>query len=417
MELDEKIELFMGMLRCKYSVDLMVFDNTMTPLTDLVDDRSRMLYKILETNGQLKKIQEQAEKGEDLVCIGGRVGMIWGSVCLRQNGLPHHYYVLGPVLGTELELADMEKELHDNLNRRLDIDPEGTSSSVSFQIRFTNLMKSFPVMTANKFNDDLIMFGYCVTGIQRTRSDIDLALQPMGDFDDLRSSRRKKRNDRNRTWMTEQALTQMVRDGNLNYRQVLADAGRVSDGVPVKVRGSLLQAQISDITLITICVRAAIDGGLTPDAAYSLGDSYIQQVMDSTTLPELAQLNHTMFDDFVHRVHKIRCSPEVSPKVQQCMDYLELHVDEEVDIAQLAKMTGYTEYYLSRKFKEEAHVSLNDYSKIVRIERAKILLCTTSNSINQIADQLHFCSGSYFAKVFQKYVGIGPAEYRVKNKK
>lgn len=73
------------------------------------------------------------------------------------------------------------------------------------------------------------------------------------------------------------------------------------------------------------------------------------------------------------------------------MDYLEMHTEDEVSIQQLAVMTGYTEYYLSRKFKEETHCSINDYSKIVRIERAKVLLYTTNDSTAQIADRLHFC--------------------------
>ena len=173
---------------------------------------------------------------------------------------------------------------------------------------------------------------------------------------------------------------------------------------------------MSGITLTTLCVRAAIGGGLTPYAAYTVGDSYIQQVMDCKTLPEVAQTNHTMYDDFVHRVHKIRHNPSVSPRIQQCMDYLELHT-EEVGIAQLSRMTGYTEYYLSRKFKEETHCSINDYSKIARIEHAKVLLYTTNESATQIADRLHFCSGSYFAREFKKFTGQTPAEYRAENTK
>ena len=83
----------------------------------------------------------------------------------------------------------------------------------------------------------------------------------------------------------------------------------------------------------------------------------------------------------------------------------------------LAAMTGYTEYYLSRKFKEETHCTINDYSKIVRIERAKVLLYTTNDSTGKIADRLHFCSGSYFAREFRKFTGKTPAEYRAENTK
>lgn len=415
MELNERLELFMGMLRCKYPVDLMATDLSMTPLQDLGDDRSRLLYKMLKDSGYLDEIRTQAEQGQDIVCIGGSMGMLWGSVCLRQEGRPYRYYVLGPVLGTEIDLNDMEKELnHVLLKQNSPVDPSGYSHSVTFKIRMSDLMQSLSVLPTGKFQDDLVMMYYCVTGKACRCSDVGML--------SLRNAasappKTKRKNDRHRTWMSEQALMHVIREGNLDYKKVLEQAGQVSNGVPVKVRDSLQQAQISGVTLATLCVRAAINGGLTPDAAYSVGDSYIQQLMDCTTLTEVAHCNHMMFDDFVHRVHKVRSNPEVSPKIQQCMDYLELHTDEDVSIEQLAKMTGYTEYYLSRKFKEETHCSLNDYSKIVRIERAKMLLYTTKLSINKIAEQLHFCSGSYFAREFQRFAGMSPAEYRAENTK
>ena len=92
------------------------------------------------------------------------------------------------------------------------------------------------------------------------------------------TSQPRHKNDRHRTWMMEQALMHMVPEGNLDYKKVLEQSARISDGVPVKVRDSLQQAQVSGITLTTLCVRAAISGGLTPDAAYTVGDSYIQRL-------------------------------------------------------------------------------------------------------------------------------------------
>lgn len=418
MELAERLEWFMKMLHCRYPVDLQVYDSSLTPHEDLADDRTRMLHKMLAGSDGLTLIRESAAEGHDLILLGGSVGMLWGAVCLRENGVPRTYYVLGPVNGAEIDLRDLEDELHTLLNsRRATSDPDNTAQSVSFQIRLGELLQSFATINMAKFQEDLVMFGCCVTGQSYTRSDVEVVTLPQHTAAGKPAAQRKRKTDRHRTWMAEQALVHMVREGNLDYQKVLEQSARVSDGVPVKVRDSLQQAKVSSITLITLCVRAAISGGLTPDAAYTVGDSYIQQVMDCKSIPESAQINHTMYDDFVHRVHNVRRSPDISPKIQQCMDYLELHTEEEVGIPQLAAMVGYTEYYLSRKFKEETHCSINDYSKITRIERAKVLLYTTNDSTAQIADRLHFCSGSYFAREFRKFTGKTPAEYRAENTK
>ena len=416
MEIAERLEWFMKMLRCKYPVDIQEYDSSLTPRGDLADDRIRMLHKLLAGGGWLERMRTMMkEPGIDMVQIGGHMGLLWGAVCLRENGVPLRYFVLGPVMGAEINLHDMENELQTLLNYSKAADPEGTSHTIGFKMRLSELLRSLPIVSANKFTEDITMFGCCITGQERPRSEVAMATLPRHTLTDAAQPRHK--NDRHRTWMTEQALMNMVREGNLDYKKVLEQSARISDGVPVKVRDSLQQAKVSAITLTTLCVRAAISGGLTPDAAYTVGDGYIQQVMDCKTLPEVAQTNHTMYDDFVHRVHKIRHNPSVSPRIQQCMDYLELHTEEEVGIAQLARMTGYTEYYLSRKFKEETHCSINDYSKIARIERAKVLLYTTNESATQIADRLHFCSGSYFAREFKKFTGQTPAEYRAENTK
>ena len=416
MELAERLEWFLKMLRCKYPVDMQEYDSSLTPHGDLTDDRTRMLHKLLAGGGGLEQMRTMMEEpGVDMVQVGGNVGLLWGAVCLRENGVPKRYFVLGPVMGAEIDLHDMENELQTMLNRRSALDHSGTSQTVAFKMRLSELLASLPVVKANNFTEDIAMFGCCVTGQSRPRSEVAMATLPRHTLSGAVQPRH--RNDRHRTWMAEQALMHMVREGNLDYERVLEQSARISDGVPVKVRDSLEQARVSGITLTTLCVRAAIAGGLTPDAAYTVGDSYVQQIMDCQTLPEIAATNHTMYDDFVHRVHKIRHDPAVSPKIQQCIDYLELHTEEEVSIAQLAAMAGYTEYYLSRKFKEETHCSINDYSKITRIERAKVLLYTTNDSSSQIADRLHFCSGSYFAREFKKFTGQTPAEYRAENTK
>ena len=123
-------------------------------------------------------------------------------------------------------------------------------------------------------------------------------------------------------------------------------------------------------------------------------------------------MNYTMIDDFVHRVHKCRVDPDVSKQIRQCCDYIETHTEEKLTIAALAAQIGYTEYYLSRKFKTEMHIALNDYIKIARIERAKFLLKTTEESIQSLAFRLNFCSRSHFGEVFRKIVGCSPMEYR-----
>lgn len=55
---------------------------------------------------------------------------------------------------------------------------------------------------------------------------------------------------------------------------------------------------------------------------------------------------------------------------------------------------------------------LTHYINIAKVERAKLLLTITDDSIQEIADRLHFCSRSYFSEAFRKITGTSPAKYR-----
>ena len=119
-----------------------------------------------------------------------------------------------------------------------------------------------------------------------------------------------------------------------------------------------------------------------------------------------------MYDDFIRRVHKCRTNPTYSKAVQQCVDYIELHLKSRIHAADLAALVGYGEYYITRIFKQETGYSVNDYIKFAKIEHAKVLLASTDQSLQQIADALGFATRSYFSQCFKQVVGQSPADYR-----
>ena len=119
-----------------------------------------------------------------------------------------------------------------------------------------------------------------------------------------------------------------------------------------------------------------------------------------------------MYDDFVRRVHKCRTNPHLSQQVQKCVDYIEMNLDKKIRAADIAALVGYTEYYLTHKFKEETGLSVTDYIKFAKIERAKVLLKSTDQTVQDIAAALSFSTRNYFSRIFQEVTGQTPMEYR-----
>jgi AraC-like DNA-binding protein len=122
-----------------------------------------------------------------------------------------------------------------------------------------------------------------------------------------------------------------------------------------------------------------------------------------------------MYEDFIFRVRRHHSIPAVSSQIRKCKDYIELHADQELRLSDLSSHVGYTEYYLSRKFKKETGLSISSYHKKIRIERSKLMLVTTNSPIHQIATDLHFASSSHFSETFRKITGQTPQQYRIEN--
>nr|WP_282450298.1 AraC family transcriptional regulator [Blautia obeum] len=68
--------------------------------------------------------------------------------------------------------------------------------------------------------------------------------------------------------------------------------------------------------------------------------------------------------------------------------------------------------YFSTLFKQSTGSSFKEYLNMVRIEESKRLLINPEYSIIDVAMAVGFMDQSYFSKVFKKYTGLTPKQYR-----
>ena len=81
----------------------------------------------------------------------------------------------------------------------------------------------------------------------------------------------------------------------------------------------------------------------------------------------------------------------------------------------LATDLNLSEGYISECFKKHMGITIMKYAKKIRIDRAKVLLVTTTTSILEISLILGFHDQSHFHKVFKAFTGVSPSEYRNNN--
>lgn len=101
-----------------------------------------------------------------------------------------------------------------------------------------------------------------------------------------------------------------------------------------------------------------------------------------------------------------------NPFMDQALDYIHNHLSSRISVQEIAESIGYSESYFSHKFLEATGSTPYQFVLKCRIERAQLLLQTTSLSIQEIATQTGFNSVANFSHSFKKSVGSTPHQFR-----
>lgn len=342
--------------------------------------------------GGLQKAMEHQEgsgsAGPEL--IGSPIGLHWAVIVEWDRG-GELTFVMGPVLFRPISREKLKKALQE----------EGENHRKgSWKKRLAEIAVGLPVMSRTVFARYAVLMHNTLNGDQ-------LETNALHDED-----REKTKQDWNSIYLAQRALLQMVTNGDINYQSTLQSSAASGSASFHFLPDPLKQAKTSAISFTALVCRAAIEGGLSPEAAYPLEESYFRTVEDCRSTEELSSLVQAMYHDFIYRVHCRRENPEFSRTVQKCCDYIELNLDRKISAADLAALSGYSEYYLTERFKKETGLTVSQYVRFSKIERARVLLISTGLTIGEIADQLAFSTPSFFIRCFHEVTGYTPAQYR-----
>lgn len=173
------------------------------------------------------------------------------------------------------------------------------------------------------------------------------------------------------------------------------------------------------IVLVTLACRAAMEGGVAPEVAYSLSDSYIQRI-EEIRIPEaarqLAIQAEYQYASLVQEVkQKKKGMPEKGqndPRIAQCKDYIFTHLHGKLSTVEIAKALSLNANFLSNLFKKKEGITISEYILGEKIKLVKNMLVYSPYSYSAIAAYFGFCSQSHLGKQFKKITGMTLREYR-----
>ena len=97
---------------------------------------------------------------------------------------------------------------------------------------------------------------------------------------------------------------------------------------------------------------------------------------------------------------------------KRVFDYIDDNLSDQISLRALAGLVQLSPYHFSRAFKQAFGLPPHRYHAQRRIERAKALLADPRQPITEIALGLGFAEASSFTRVFHKFTGRTPRDYR-----
>lgn len=103
---------------------------------------------------------------------------------------------------------------------------------------------------------------------------------------------------------------------------------------------------------------------------------------------------------------------ENDARMQKVLDYIHVHIHQNISRAEAAAQIYVSEEYFSRIFKAHTGLSFKEYVLKEKMRTAMHLLANTGLSVGLVASKVGFDNFSHFSKTFKKYTDRTPQEYR-----
>ncbi|GGH25357.1 response regulator transcription factor [Paenibacillus segetis] len=137
-----------------------------------------------------------------------------------------------------------------------------------------------------------------------------------------------------------------------------------------------------------------------------------QRLQGSLSLKELLSLIVSLIEQSRDSLSTKKSSELLMMSAQ---NYIQHNLESDFGIDDISEYLGISCSYFCLLFKNYFGETFVEYLTKQRMEMAKSLLYSSDKSITQIGSEVGYHERRYFTKVFQKYTGMTPSEYRLKD--
>ena len=143
------------------------------------------------------------------------------------------------------------------------------------------------------------------------------------------------------------------------------------------------------VTSVTVCTREAIAGGVSPARAYRLSDIFINRIDRCADTNQLQEYFRKAIYEFASLVAEVKSEKAASSYTEQCKDYIYKNYNHKIYLEEIAEAIGISPGHLSRVFRQDIGMTIQEYIQKFRVERAANLLKYSEASLTEKIGRAH----------------------------
>ncbi len=163
--------------------------------------------------------------------------------------------------------------------------------------------------------------------------------------------------------------------------------------------------------IITRASEIAIQQGIARDEIFAIRFEFLEQTQSLSDLNETRSLLCDFREALSLELESVR-KESVDRQVIAAKKIIESRYADTVTREDLADQVGMSEWHLTTSFRRIVGMPPRDYLHKVRIEEAKQQLLSSQESVSDIAYSVGYGTTANFRRMFQKWVGCSPTEFR-----
>ncbi len=209
----------------------------------------------------------------------------------------------------------------------------------------------------------------------------------------------------------EHRFVEVIKSGDIN-KALLFPTKSIMKQLPQRAQNDSLRNAKTRLTILnTLCNRAAIAGGIDIQLGHKISTNFGMIIENMDSIFDSDHLTKEIVTTYTRAVNDYSLD-NFSKLIGTAVSKIRQNLTNKYSLSMLAEELFLSKEHLSRVFKKETGMSVNNYINFSKIQEAEKLLKENKYSILDISTMLGFSNSSYFSALFKKHKGISPNQYK-----